>query len=230
MAIDLRKKKEDVLKTSMKKTLEPGVHTCTIRAIEERDVNTQSIRDGITILLTLEGPDLTDQGFEGFNVEYNNPDSEKFKGQSGTIKLSDFPYSDRVVKKNGKEYVFDRDGSIISDLGKMANECGKLDEFMDAEVEDIHVFIKRANDMLVGSVLTFVIAGTEYQKGEYTNYYLYLPSKVPKGKKAFESPEAFPSKLMEFNPLTLVTVKAQPLEMEEFSSELGQSDDLPFIS
>lgn len=216
MAIDLSAKKEELAKSmsNLSKTLVPGSQPCTITGITYR-VNDYKNQDGLNISLQLEGKDLTDQGFEGFFLDQSNPDLGRHKGAVGRVELSQFSYISKEGVKNGKSYSIDRNFAILIDISKVAAACGKFDELMQGKVEEITDFIDKASEMLKGSTLNFVIAGKEYEKNGYTQYNLYIP-KAPKGTVAFEMVDKEESKLMEFNPNTMIARRAVPVAVDTF--------------
>jgi hypothetical protein len=225
MAIDLSAKKEELAKgrSNLSKTLVPGQQVCTITGITYRK-NDYKGQDGLNISLQLEGEDLTAQGFEGFFLDQNNPDLGRHKGAVGRVELSQYSYTSKTGKdRNGKNYEIDRDASILSDVSKLASVCGKFDELMLGEVDDIVAFIEKASDLLTGSTLNFIVAGKEYEKNGYTQYNLFIP-KAPKGFYAYEPADAEPSKLMAFNPNTLITRRAVAAPVESFEVAEAEFD------
>lgn len=217
MAINLSARKEELAKSSLNlsKTLVPGAQVCTITSITCRK-NDYKNQNGLNVSLNLEGEDLTSQGFEGFFIDQNNPTLGRHKGAVGRVDLSQYTYTSKSGRdKKGNPYEIDRDSSVMNDISKLAVACGKFDELMQGEVDDIEAFVERASEVMTGCTLNFIIAGKEYEKNGYTQYNLYIP-KADKNMYAYEAVGAEASKLMSFNASTMIVHKQPAAVVESF--------------
>lgn len=220
--IDLSKKREEVEKqssSSMPKILNPGVHTCTIGSITFKDgYNAGSL----VVQLNLEGPDLSSQGFIGFARDKDNPAMGNYLGQVGRVDLTQWAFESKTIRGKNGDFEVDRDSSILREFHKLAVACSsngtnKVDELMEGTVETIEDFIKKADKVLSGITLNFVIAGKEWINDQgYTQYNLFLPR--VKGKVSYENVNASPSNLAEFDENTMIIKKNKPESVDVFES------------
>lgn len=226
------KKQLDAVKPFINKELEPGTHVCTINSISYRKNNFDE--EGLHVTLNLEGPEITDEGFEGFNIDNNDPSKGKYKGAVGKVDLQKYAYNSKDgTSKSGRKFSINRDLSIQSALNNLAKALGKDREVMEGEVEDIVAVIKKASDVLSGSKIRIVIAGKEYESKGYIHYNLYLP-KFVKGKDIYQAVDKNPELLQEFDENTMVTKLAKtsatqqpkPTTIDDF--DVSSADDLPF--
>lgn len=147
------------------KSFEPGVVYAHIYSANVRTAST-----GKKMLeLILEGPALT--SFEGWAVDRNNPEGEKFKGQSsrvgGTIYTAEFNSDD--INKN----------DILNKLIVMSNELGLrglIDNLSkDGSITSIEQWVEKAVNILKGKDMYFFLAGTEEEYNGKTITKLKLP-------------------------------------------------------
>lgn len=219
MAIDLGSKKEAALKPkrNLSKTITPRNEVCTILGVKFRK-NDYNNQNGLDVLLNLVGEDLTDQGFEGFFIDKDNPALGRHNGPVGDVKLSMWSYVTKTFPpRNGKEgKTIERDQSIIEDLGKVASLCNKVDEFFQGSFDDAIGIIEHANDVFKGCKLNFLIAGKEYMSNGYTKYDLFLP-KTDTGYFAMEVPGTEPSLVQKFDPSIHIIRKKAVATVTEFA-------------
>ena len=202
MAINLTAKKEEILKSTsnLSKTLLPGSEVCTITKISFKK-NDWNNMDGYDIILSLEGKDLTDQGFVGFFIDKEDESLGRVKGAVGNVKMSQYSFATKEYPATNVKaaQVVERDTTILTELGKLAKICGKYDELFEGEVENIEMFIAKAGEVLVGGKVNLTIGGREYlDKNNYIKYELFIV-RSEKGAYAMETPGVNPSKLVVFN-------------------------------
>lgn len=133
------------------KSFEPGVVYAHIHSARVRTAKTGSK----ALELTLEGPALPN--FEGWAIDRENPDGEKFKGVSGrvsaTIYTTEFNSDD--VNKN----------EILSKLLVISNELGlrkQVDNLSkDGSIKSIEQWVEKAVDILRGNDLYWFLTGKE---------------------------------------------------------------------
>lgn len=220
--IDLSKKREELKKqsgSSLSKTLLPGEHTCTINKISYKDGYNP---DSLVIQLELEGPDLSEHGFVGFARDKDNPAMGNYSGQVGKVGLSQWDFESKVISGKNGDFEVDRDSSIINELSKLSQACGKQDELMEGLVNDVYEFVNKADKVLSGSVLTFVIAGREWINNQgYSQYNLFLP-RATKNQVAYGN--ADDNNLMKFDKDKMIISKVKAPLVDEFKTD----DDFPF--
>lgn len=229
MKIDLKELQGDLSKKSdfINKKILPGRRQCDIFSITYRR-NEKNGKDSIRVDLNLVENIDNPESFEGFLVDYTDESKGRYNGPSGRVEMSQYAYSDRTItnRKTGRETEISRDKSIFNDLYLLSVQCGKDEELMSGEVDDVFDFIDRASEILKGSKLVFIIAGKEYEKNGYSNYNLYLPNK-PKQKLVFEAVGTENSQLIKYDPMTMLVEKEISATVDEFEVD-KTSDDLPF--
>jgi len=135
----------------LNKTFEPGVVYAHIHSAQVRTAKTGKK----SLELTLEGPAVP--GFEGWAIDRDNQEGEKYKGQtarvSASIYIADFNSDD--VNKN----------EILSKLLVISNELGlrkKVDNLSkDAAITSIEQWVEKAVEILKGNDLYWFLAGKE---------------------------------------------------------------------
>ena len=149
----------------VQKSLQPGVVYAHIY-----DGRLKSSKNGKKMLeLTLEGPAL--ENFEGWAVNKDQPDGDKFTGQSAkvtaTIFTEEFDSSD--ITKN----------DILNKLLIIATEVGLRDEVDDISsannVNSIEDWVAHAIDILRGENAYFFLKGTEEEYNGKTIVKLSFP-------------------------------------------------------
>jgi len=133
------------------KSFEPGVVYAHIHSAKVRTAKTGKK----ALELTLEGPPLTN--FEGWAIDKENPEGEKFQGQSArvsaTIYISDYTSDD--VNKN----------EILSKIIVIANQLDLRKEIdslsKNTNIKSIEDWVEAAVDILKGNDLYWFLAGKE---------------------------------------------------------------------
>ncbi len=230
MAINLGAKKEEVSKltSNFSKTLTPRSEVCTINGVSFRK-NDYKNQDGYDVSLILEGADITEQGFEGFFIDKDNPSLGRHKGPVGNVALSQWSFASKVwPAKNGKpEQVVDRDSDIIAELGKVARLVNKIDALFEGEEEDIEAVMNKASEVFKGTKINVLIAGQKYEKNGFLKYNLFVP-KAEKGFYNMEAPNTVPSKLQPFDPAKHIIEKKAAATVDSFEvpeNEFATTDD-----
>lgn len=142
---------QDVKGGGLGKSFEPGVVLAHIHSAQVRTAKTGKK----SLELTLEGPAIPN--FEGWAIDRENPDGEKYKGQSArvsaSIYISDFNSDD--VNKN----------EILSKIIVIANELGLRKEIdnlsKDASITSIEQWVEKAVSILKDNDLYWFLAGKE---------------------------------------------------------------------
>jgi hypothetical protein len=133
------------------KSFEPGVVFAHIHSAQVRTAKTGSK----SLELTLEGPAVP--GFEGWAIDRENPEGEKYKGQSARVSATIYTkeYNSDDVNKN----------DILSKLLVISNELGlrkKIDALSkDGSITSIEQWVDAAVDILKGEDLYWFLAGKE---------------------------------------------------------------------
>jgi hypothetical protein len=147
------------------KSFEPGVVLAHIHSANVRTAKTGKK----SLELTLEGPSIV--GFEGWAIDREDPEGEKYKGQSGrvsaTIYTADFNSDD--VNKN----------EILSKVIIISNELGLRKEIdalsKNSNIKSIEQWVEAAVGVLKGNDLYWFLAGKEDEYNGKTIVRLSLP-------------------------------------------------------
>lgn len=158
------------------KIIQPGGRLCRIVDVTIEtppyDANNRQI------ILTLEGVDMGD-GFEGVDVDKENPSLGKYRGQVAKVKhdmydIKDFEWQGDTIAKETQ---------IFNWFNRLARKLGVLSEMNSNNVsgETIEEYIDNAKKYLISPDrwALFTIAGKEYYTEGYDkpNYRLFLASK-----------------------------------------------------
>ena len=133
------------------KSLEPGVVLAHIHSAKVKTAKTGSK----SLELTLEGPAIPN--FEGWAIDRESPEGEKFKGQSARVSATIYTmeYNSDDVNKN----------EIVSKLLVISNELGlrkKIDNLSkDGSITSIEQWVDAAVNILKNQDLYFFISGKE---------------------------------------------------------------------
>jgi len=165
---------------SVKKTIAPGNHTLKINSLELEQF--KFIDDAYHLILHVETEPLKD--FEGFMIDSEDPNSKRYDGQVGKVKVSRYAFADGETKSGIK---VERDRSILiylKTLSKTLDAANDSQTFMkwfsdsDGKHETIEEFTEAFNKVLQKEekvYLDFCIGGREWEnKNGYINYNLFL--------------------------------------------------------
>jgi hypothetical protein len=142
---------QDVKGGGLGKSFEPGVVLAHIYGAQVRTAKTGSK----SLELTLEGPAIP--GFEGWAIDREDPEGEKYKGQTARVSATIYTkeYNSDDVNKN----------EILSKLLVISDELGlrkKIDALSkDGSITSIEQWVEAAVKILKGNDLYFFIAGKE---------------------------------------------------------------------
>ena len=186
------------------KSLPPGVVYAHIY-----DAQVRTAKSGKKALeLTLEGPAM--ENFEGWAVDRNNIEGEKFKGQSAkvmaTIYTDDF--NSQSPAKN----------DILYKLLFIASELGLRDDLDGITSNTIEEWVKEAINILKNKNLYFFLKGTEEEYNGKTIIKLSLPkfkfaSSEKDGLDAFDKNNQYHYKALQNKPISGFEPAADDFEM-----------------
>lgn len=144
-----------------------------------------------TLTLLLEGKPMGN-GFVGFDKVYGDPAKGQFEGQSAKVKATDFPirtfsWND---KKSGELKTKTDVEQILEFIQKLCDTVNSnwLQE-VDGKFNTLNEIVTGFNKAKIVKDIWFswLLAGQEKIKDQFTNYYLFLPSyKVAKDVFALE--------------------------------------------
>ena len=213
---------KDLPEGNIPKTFNPGNHLAKITRIELAPG--PAYKPGsYQVNIHLEGSDLGPD-FEGFYKDAINKTGERFSGQVGRVRMSEYPFADG---ETAKKVPVNRDRSILRGLQNIAKVLGKEEELNKIEVETIEEFVPLASEILSGDTeINWCVAGKEYKNRDgYTNYDLFLPATKGMGY-AYEAVGATPSRLLQFDPRVHIKVKAEAAPVAEFEPKEDNSFNL----
>lgn len=208
------------------KVIQPGNIECKINSVTLDKV---PYKEGAYhISLNVETQPMGDN-FEGFLVDKDNPDGDRYLGQIGRVRFSEWPFSDGETKSGIKII---RDKEIVRAIETICKEVGCTDwlEQQDNVYETIEEFMEAFNSEkpFKNKFVKMCVAGREYMnKQGYMNYDLFLP-KVMRGQVNFERVNAELSKLIKFDSEAHIK-KAKTESVASFSSA-GSDDDLDIVT
>jgi len=142
---------QDVKGGGLGKSFEPGVVLAHIHSAQVRTAKTGKK----ALELTLEGPAIPN--FEGWAIDREDPEGEKYKGQSARVSASIYisDYNSDDVNKN----------EILSKIIVIANELGlrkQIDNLSkDGNITSIEQWVDAAVAILKGNDLYWFLAGKE---------------------------------------------------------------------
>jgi hypothetical protein len=147
------------------KSFEPGVVNAHIYSAQVRTAKTGKK----SLEITLEGPAIA--GFEGWAIDKEDPEGEKFKGQtarvSATIYTADFN-SDDVNKNEILSKII-----LISDELELRKEIDALSK--NAKITSIEEWVEAAVNVLKNNDMYWFLAGKEDEYNGKTITRLSLP-------------------------------------------------------
>ena len=153
-------------------------------------------KDAYNIVLHVESEPVTGE-FEGFLIDANDPNGERYKGQVGRVRMSPYPYKDTTLP-SGRE--ISRDQEVLRSMIFLSEVIGKRDDLDSIEADTIEEFMVSVNSSLSGDkYLNACIGAREWENKEgYVNNDLYLP-KNSKDGVCLESLDVENSRLYKFS-------------------------------
>ena len=152
--------------------------------------------DAYNIILHVESEPM-EGDFQGFLVDPNNPNSQRYAGQVGRVRFSQYAYKDAILP-NGNE--ISRDTEVMKAMIFLSEQIGKRTELDAIQANTIEEFMTKCNSVLSGPTFLNVCLGTrEWENKEgYINDDLYLP-KLSKAGIPLEALGVENSRLITYN-------------------------------
>lgn len=152
--------------------------------------------DAYNIILHVESEPM-EGDFQGFLVDPNNPNSQRYAGQVGRVRFSQYAYKDAILP-NGNE--ISRDTEVMKAMIFLSEQIGKRTELDAIQANTIEEFMTKCNSVLSGPTFLNVCLGTrEWENKEgYINNDLYLP-KLSKAGIPLEALGVENSRLITYN-------------------------------
>jgi len=196
------------------KIIEPGEHILKINAVSlSRPEFDQIQKDqGYFIVLDVETKPI--EGFEGFQIDIDDPSKGHYEGQIGQVKTSRYYYRDGATK-TGIE--INRDMEILKQIKNIciATKCQDWFEKVDGKYDTIELFVEAFNKEkpFKDKYVKFCIAGKDFEKkNNYIGHDLFLP-KLSRGRVAFEAVDTKVSKLITFDESEhIITLDQSPVD------------------
>ena len=153
-------------------------------------------KDSYNIILNVESEPVKGE-FQGFLVDTNKPDGERYKGQVGRVRVSPFSFKDTTLP-SGRE--ISRDTEVLKSMIFLSEVLGKREDLDMIEAETIEEFMVSVNTVLSGDTyINTCLAGREWENKEgYINYDLFLPRLSKDGIPA-EALDVENSRLFQFS-------------------------------
>jgi hypothetical protein len=199
------------------KVLEPGNTEVKINRVYLDRVPWSE--EAYNLMYDCEGPDLG-EAFQGFNVDRDNPEAGKFKGQVGRVRSSRWTFEDKTIN----DIEFSRDLEILKNLKYLCDaiDCADWLSEQDNKHETIESLVDKLNadKPYKDKFMKACIAGKEYQnKDGYTNFDLFFP-KFSKSGVPYESMtiDADKSRVSTFSDTEHI-IKFKPKTVEGFAPE-----------
>lgn len=216
--------KEKVGSNGISKIIQPGTHYCRIVDIY-LDAPSYD-KEAYFVAIKLEGVDRGDD-FAGLDLDKNNPSLGKYRGQVGTIKSGQYPFSTYTYE--GKQ--IQRDQQIYNWMNHLAKQMGILQAMNEkgVEGETIEEYVTEVRKYLIDPELWgyFTIAGKEYFNEGYSNpnYRLFLPKVEPRKSlypfSALEDDDRKALNLIEYNnEVHIILSKERPTTEEQPAEEV----------
>jgi len=153
--------------------------------------------------------------FQGFLKDAADQNSERYAGQVGRVRISQYPFKDTTLPSGTQIY---RDTEILRSLITLSEALNKRDDLDSIEAETIEDFVSAANKVLCDDTfINMCVGGREWENNEgYINYDLYLPKLTREGTPV-ESLDVENSNLLQFDESKHVR-KLQKKQAEPVSS------------
>lgn len=182
-------------------------------------------KDAYNIVLHVESEPVKGE-FQGFLLDKNDPEGERYKGQVGRVRMGPYAYKD-VTLPSGIE--IKRDVEVMKNIVFLANTLDRRDELDLINAKDVFAFVKSANKILSGddTYINTCIAGKEWENKEgYINYDLFLP-RMSKDGIPIESfnVDSESSRLFTFNREDHVKALVKKKTVEQFEPAKSSGDD-----
>ncbi len=191
---------------SIPKIIQPGNHVVTVNSVK-LDIPPFN-REAYQIILNVEGPEL--ENFEGFWVDKDNQSAGKHKGQVGSVKLTQYPFSNSTTKTG---VVINRDAEMLKSLQSLCGALSCMDWWgaQDNKYNTFEDIINAFNNEkpFAGKKLRCCIGGKEYENRQgYLAYDMYFVRSTRDGL-GYENAnvDEASSKVTTFNPDTHVVRK-----------------------
>ena len=194
------------------KTFGPGNQQLKINSVEL----VKGYQEGsYQVKLHMEGPDQG-EGFEGFYIDNVSKSGDRYKGQVGTVRMSQYAYNSTTTPSGVK---IDRDQSILRGLQNLAKVTGVQAQLDTISAETIEEYVQEASEVLAqGDFANFCIGGKEYvNKGGYTQHDMFLPNSKG-GLYAFTALNEDPAKQLQFNNAVHIIKAAGSAPVETFEA------------
>lgn len=139
-----------------------------------------------------------DGDFVGFLKDPQDKDGERYKGQVGRVRISQYHFKDGFIEKSNTE--ISRDREILRSLVGLSEALGKRDDLDNIQANTIEEYVELASKTLCDDTyINVCVGGREWMnKDGYINYDLYLP-KSTASAVAYESLDVEQSKLLQFD-------------------------------
>ena len=207
------------------KIIQPGNVTCKINSITLDPV---SYKEGAYhLVLHLETEPITEEDFDGFLVDKDDPTGPKYEGQVARIKTSEWAYSDGTTKTGIK---ISRDTEIvkvIENICKQTDSSKWLEEHDNVfnTIEEL-VSAYNSDGLFKNKYLQFCIGAREYvNKAGYNSYDMHLV-RLERGQLSFQSVDATSIKVPTFDPEKHIK-KAKSESVDSFKSGSDSDLDIP---
>ena len=130
-------------------------------------------KEAFNIVLHVESEPVKGE-FQGFLVDPNNPNGERYQGQVGRVRMTPFPFKDTTLP-SGREII--RDTEVLKSMIFLSEALGKREDLDMIEAETIEEFMVSVDKVLSGDTyVNACIGGREWENKEgYVNYDLFLP-------------------------------------------------------
>tara|TARA_R110000868_G_scaffold5366_1_gene32661 strand:+ start:1974 stop:2648 length:675 start_codon:yes stop_codon:yes gene_type:complete len=174
--------------------LGPGNHIVKINSVTF-DV-TPYDAEAFNIMLHVESQPVEGE-FQGFLLDPNNPDGQRYKGQIGRVRFSPYAYKDTTLA-NGNE--ISRNIEVMKAMVYLSEQLNKRAELDAIQANTIEDFMVKCNKIFSNSAFINMCFGTrEWENKEgYTNNDLFLP-KMSKAGIPIEAIDVENSKLITYD-------------------------------
>jgi hypothetical protein len=178
------------------------------------------------IKILVEGPEITEEGFEGCLIDRNHPELGNYVGQIATIQAGQWSFKDFTTRA-GK--FIPRDNQIGNWVCNFARLIGKFEEIKTIKDNDIEEWIDDASDILANTLIAVTFGGQEYKNSKgYSAFSMYFPK--PEGMlypyaNASYSPEVMAKSFLKFHEKYNLPIYVK--KEEAVTSFAGKSEPVP---